>query len=438
MSDAAYDFVEGLRARGRGRFNCPSCAALCSDGEGVGHPYCPNGCTAGQMVAARADAPPTCADHTSGPPIASCLACQVRIKWTDRKARQVLDEDGVRTLPEIVNLADLLAEPDEATPFLVEGLWPVDGHVVLSGPAKAGKTTLRNNLVRSLADGVPFLGAFDVAEPVSRVVVLDLELTRNSLRHWLREQHIEHASNVDVLPMRGQAHTLNVFSAGWCSMWAERLRGADVVILDCLEPVLHALRLDPNTEARKFLEEWGAMLTGAGVAGSLVLHHHGHGGERAKGDSGILAWPDALWNLVVQTPGEMSSPRYFNAFGRDVEVPEGRLDLAGPRLGYVGGSSRDADRGQQRAASSEETLLTALRADHERRVEEGEVPPIKNLSVQWPSQGTVEALGKSAGLARDGARAALHRLVERELLITSKGGSSHRTIYALSAAAVRG
>jgi hypothetical protein len=426
------DLIEGLRERGKGSFPCPSCGATASDIYPP--PYCPRGCTDQQIGAALARRPPPCIEH-GGVPHRMCVACRLLEKYADREATRMLTDTATSyTLPESVNLADLLAEPDEPTPFLVEGLWPVDGHVVLSGPAKAGKTTLRNNLIRSLVDGTPFLGTFDVAEPAQRVALLDLELTRNSLRSWLRRQSIDNPSRVDVYSMRGQAHTLNVFSSRWCDLWADRLRGADVVILDCLEPVLHALRLDPNTEARKFLEEWGAMLTGAGVAGSLVLHHHGHGGERAKGDSGILAWPDALWNLVCQTPGDMASPRYFNAYGRDVEVPESRLDLDGSRLLYVGGSSRDADRGQQDAASNEDRLLVALRQDHAARVADGEEPPIPTCSVQWPSQGAVEAVGKSAGLSRDGTRAAVRRLADRDLLITSKGGSSHATIYALSSA----
>lgn len=426
------DLIERLRETGKGQFPCPSCGSLASDGIGVGYPYCPKGCSAAQMVAALAAQPPACIDHGNHPsPV--CIVCRVHIIWTDRKALRMLDESGDRTLPEVVNLADLLAEPDEPTPYLVEGLWPVDGHVVLSGPAKAGKTTVRNNLIRSLVDGDPFLGTFDVARPVGRVVVLDLELTRNSLRWWLRQQDITNAGHVDVLPMRGQAHTLNVFSAGWCALWVERLRGADVVMLDCLEPVLHALRLDPNTEARRFLEEWGAMLTSAGVAGSIVLHHHGHGGERAKGDSGILAWPDALWNIVCQTPGDMASPRYFNAFGRDVEVPEGRLDLDGAEARYVGGVGRDADRGRQRAASAEDRSLTALRAEHDRRVAAGEPTPIVGLSIQWPSEAAVVAVAREAGVSRDGAREAIRRLTDRGLLVTSKGGSSHARIFTLSA-----
>lgn len=102
--------------------------------------------------------------------------------------------------------------------------------------------------------------------------------------------------------------------------------------------------------------------------------------------------------FVCQAPGDMAAPRYFSAYGRDVEVPEGRLDLDGSRLLYVGGSSRDADRGQKEAASSEDTLLDALRRDHATRVAEGEYPPIASCSVQWGSQGAVEMVGKAAGV----------------------------------------
>ena len=386
--------------------------------------------------------PPECSKGhpTIGYDRSQCLDCERRRAWV----RETVKAEGSRspiTMPEPVSLADLLAEPEEPTPYLIEGVWPLDGHVVLAAAAKAGKTTLRNNVIRSLVDGDAFLGTFAVPQTVQRVVVLDLELNRSTLRRWLRAQRIEHPERVEILPMRGQAHTLDVFTPSTRSTWAQHLNGADVVILDCLEPVLHALRLDANNEARRFLEEFGATLTEAGVPASVVLHHHGHSSERAKGDSGILAWPDALWNVVT---GE-NDARYFSAYGRIEEsIEEGRLDFdpETKHLHYVGGVRRAADEGRARAQSATTLLLHALRAEHERRIEQGDERPSDGCSVRWSSQSEVVSIGVRAGIPRDRVRAAIEALDTDELLVRSKPprgeGSSGRKMHALTPKGLRG
>lgn len=69
----------------------------------------------------------------------------------------------------------------------------------------------------------------------------------------------------------------------------------------------------------------------------------GHSGERSRGDSRIEDWPDAIWRLVPESD-DLHSARYFSAFGRDVDVREGRLtfDPATRRLSYVRESRSDA------------------------------------------------------------------------------------------------
>lgn len=64
----------------------------------------------------------------------------------------------------------------------------------------------------------------------------------------------------------------------------------------------------------------------AGIADAAIAHHMGHAGERARGDSRLQDWPDATWRLV-RLNDEPDSPRYFSAYGRDVDVPNGRLDF---------------------------------------------------------------------------------------------------------------
>jgi len=68
-----------------------------------------------------------------------------------------------------VNLSDFLAVEDELAQCRVQGIWPVSGRIAPAAQYKAGKTTLRNNLLRSLVEGDHFLGEFRLPA-ISRAV----------------------------------------------------------------------------------------------------------------------------------------------------------------------------------------------------------------------------------------------------------------------------
>lgn len=247
-------------------------------------------------------------------------------------------------LPPVRNLTDLLAEPDTEIVYRIDRLAPKGGRVMMAGQAKSGKTHVGGNLVRSLVDGHPLLGRFTVNEPAQRVVVIDTELSENMVRRWLRDQGIVNTDRVDVIALRGRVGAFNILNPQRRAEWAEVLRGADYLILDCLRPSLDALGLDEHRDAGKFLVGFDALLTEAGISDALVVHHMGHTGERVRGDSRLQDWPDAHWRILRAKDDQPDSDRFFTAHGRDVDVPEGRLvfDPATRRLTYNDGS-RKAD-----------------------------------------------------------------------------------------------
>lgn len=236
-----------------------------------------------------------------------------------------LSDRGVQ--PRLVRLDEFLAEPDLDAAYRVSDVWPVGGNVVLSAQAKAGKTTLVGNVLRSLVDGDPFLGAHEVSEPVGRVVLIDNELDPRSLRRWLRAHGIRNASRVEVLSLRGQVGLFDILDAETRSWWADLIGDCDVLILDCLRPVLDALGLDENRDAGRFLVPFDALKADVGASEALIVHHIGHGGERSRGDSRILDWPDATWK-ITRSGSDLTSARSFSAYGRDVDVPKQRLAFA--------------------------------------------------------------------------------------------------------------
>jgi hypothetical protein len=80
------------------------------------------------------------------------------------------------------------------------------------------------------------------------------------------------------------------------------------------------------------------------VPEGMLVHHMGHAGERSRGDSRIIDWPDATWKLVRENPELEGSPRYFSAYGRDVFRAESLLeyDPQTRRLTLRGGNRQDA------------------------------------------------------------------------------------------------
>jgi hypothetical protein len=140
------------------------------------------------------------------------------------------------------------------------------------------------------------------------------------------------------------------------------MAGANVVILDCLRPLIDALGLNEDKDAGKVLVAFDALLAEIGADEGMVVTHMGHQNERARGDSRLLDWPDALWKIVRgddDTDDEARRPRYFSAVGRDVALPESELtyDDDTRHLTYVGGSRKDS---AARAAVPELLALVRL------------------------------------------------------------------------------
>lgn len=242
-------------------------------------------------------------------------------------ARQQVNAEKLADLPipTPTRLDVFLEQPDEPTPYLIQGLHPQGGRVVLAAQAKTGKTTLVGNTTRALVDGEPFLDRFEVA-PVQRILIIDNELHPNMLRRWLRDQGIENTRKVELIPLRGNLSAFNILDPATRTKWAKTLGAADLVIFDCLRPAMDALGLDENHDAGRFLEAFDELTTEAHITNTLIVHHMGHAGERSRGDSRIIDWPDANWKLTREGQDDEDlaefQPRYLSANGRDVDLPQ--------------------------------------------------------------------------------------------------------------------
>lgn len=280
------------------------------------------------------------------------LAVEARVRdlQINDAAQRILrtQRAGTQQRPGVESLTAFLSVEDEPARYRVDQLWPIGGRGILAAQYKAGKSTTVGNVLRSLVDGTPFLGTYDV-EQARDVVLVDNELDPRTLRVWLRDQDISNTDRVRIITLRGRTATFDLLDPQTRADWAQAITGADVVILDCLRPVLDALGLDENKDAGRFLVAFDALLADSGASEALIVHHMGHSGERSRGDSRLQDWPDVTWKIVREDPDNPASVSYFSAFGRDVNVAESQLefDPITRHLRLIGGSRKDAKVGDK-------------------------------------------------------------------------------------------
>lgn len=232
--------------------------------------------------------------------------------------------------PRLMLLRDWLLLPVPPIAWLVVGWMYAMSRTLIFAQFKAGKTTLIGNLVRSLADGVLFLGEALVTglAPGETVVLLDFEMSEAQLKLWLQEQGIVNTDRVVVKPLRGIARTFNILDAKCRSQWAADLRDVNCrfLIIDCIGPLMSALDLDEsnNTQAAQFLRLIDELLVEAGVPNCWLVHHMGHDDRRPRGASAVLGWCDVA--ITLSRTGDVSTgQRSISAAGRDVSQPKRNL-----------------------------------------------------------------------------------------------------------------
>ncbi len=387
--------------------------------RGVGELAPPPGLAA--VLPLRADDDPEAARIEAELAFNRAVAERVYTLRVSDEATRLYRAEAMPVAPEPVGLDLLLAEEPERIAWRIESVFPINARVVLAAQRKAGKTTMTANLARCLVDGGLFLDRWPVAPVERRVTVLDFEMSRNMLRDWLTAQAIVNAEKLTVWPLRGSAAAFDITTSAVRRQWATRLAelGTDVLIVDCLRPILDAIGLDESREAGRFLVALDELAADAGIGEMVLVHHAGHQGERSRGDSRLRDWPDAEWRLVrekAEQEGEEPGPdakRFFMAEGRDVAVPESALDYnpATRRLTLVGGN---------RQASKAEThfprIIELIREGMTGGAVEG-APGYTGAQI--------EALMKGDA-PRAAVRQALGLLSEKGQIITVPGGRTAR------------
>ncbi|NKB87071.1 MAG: hypothetical protein GKS06_02465 [Acidobacteria bacterium] len=178
---------------------------------------------------------------------------------------------------------------------------------------------------------------------------------------------IANPEKVTLWSIRDDKRTFDIRDDRIRSWWAKKLSEArvEVLILDCVRPVLDVLGLDQDRDAGKFLEPLAQLLAEAGIDAAIITQHMGHEGTRTRGDSRWREWPDVEWRIKKRQKGQDRSPRVFSAFGRDVDVDEFVLEFdsdLNTLLARGAPVNSGARRKAERAARTQAAQLTILRA----------------------------------------------------------------------------
>lgn len=243
-----------------------------------------------------------------------------------RQAKAVLDsEDAIKKYDGIVyieTLAEELEQPITEVAWVIEGIIPKSANVTLTAQYKAGKTTMINNLAKSLADGTPFLNYFKPASHDGRIVIFNYEVSENQYRRWMNDVAIEKSEKVTLVHLRGKSVPLR----------SEHVRDQVVEVLSRLacetwivDPFARAFTgsgdENSNSDVGVFLDQLDIIKERAGVSNLILPVHTGRaqefGIDRARGATRIDDWADVRWLLKKTDDG-----RFFSADGRDVLLEE--------------------------------------------------------------------------------------------------------------------
>lgn len=278
-----------------------------------------------------------------------------RLRARDAAQRQFKREtEGPPKPMDVATGLELAARALEAPRWRVEDLLVAEGSTLISAVRKSGKTTLALNLIRCLVTGEPFLGTFPVTPVTGMVAMLNFEVSGPQLGRWAAEAGVP-LDRLVVASLRGHRNPLGHDDDRAALAAHFRALGVEVVIVD---PFANAFTGDSQNDAgqvARFLHTLSEFARQDVGASDLVLvNHAGWSGDRSRGSSALEDWPDSIIRLTMDNHGT----RFLSALGRDVDVPEGRLefDPATRRLTL----DRSANKWSMERAAKREELLAAI------------------------------------------------------------------------------
>jgi len=257
------------------------------------------------------------------------LANQRILKLESEKLAKQLMYPFVK--PQWMDLRSYLAIEDNEEEYALQDLLPLGGNALFAGRYKAGKTTFNCNLIRSWADGIPFLGRFECNRDPERpvVTIFNYELSDPQFRRWLRRFNIQNLDLVNVVSLRGKG---THFQSDDVKEWAVNNLRESKTGLWIIDPASRAMDgsgdAKENVDVVSFTNTLDEIKEKSGTKNLVLNVHMPHQSgkddgmnEHAFGSQAWSAWADSLWYLTLtEDKKDGYKRRWFKAEGRDVDV----------------------------------------------------------------------------------------------------------------------
>ena len=174
-----------------------------------------------------------------------------------------------------------------------------------------------------------FLGEVQVEplQPGETVVLINLEMDENDIKEWLRG--IQHPERVVVFTLEGLEKMFDVFDQSTRLDLIEVLQQVNckALVVDCAAPAILAVGKSENNDLGEFLVHINAIVKGAGVSETVVVHHAGlKDKDRGRGHSHQAGWYTTKLALTMANEDDIDSRRWILGTGRDVRFPKRALD----------------------------------------------------------------------------------------------------------------
>jgi hypothetical protein len=204
-----------------------------------------------------------------------------------------------------------------------EDLVPLASRMLIQAQYKAGKTTFLLNLCRCVDEGGYFLGRFETTKLDGIVGYMNFEVAGDMFRKWADQLRID-PNRMYVNHLRGMPNPFATERG--LERLAERLRyyGVRALIVDPWARAFDGDDLDRTGPAVKMTNKLDQLAEMAGLSEVFVANHTGHDKERGRNSTVLNDWADTI---VTLTRDEDTGFRFMKAIGRDVDVPEDRLDF---------------------------------------------------------------------------------------------------------------
>ena len=323
-------------------------------------------------------------------------------------------DNAIQGSSDLCSAADLLASADEQIDYLVDGLLPRGGIMLLIGKPKSGKSVLARNLALAACRGTSFMDRSCEKVPV---LWLCLEETKAQVSTAFRAMGLQGDD---------QIHFFFGHAAHDAQAWLERMVekvGAGLVVIDTWHKLTLIESVNDYGAVNRANQRLQQLAREKGVA-QVWIHHSNKGvarnGSEVLGSTALFAAVDTLMSMDRADDGTRTAWTMQRS-GEDMEPTV--VTMNDDQVVAMAGTRRDAE-----IRRAQDRILEAIGS------EPLSAKDLKNAAgvrtaMFWPA---INALVKSAEIVRIGEGRAAHpyryTAVGNQKPIPEKMSSSHSSV----------